>query len=191
MYPYIAEVTAIIKGLLTLQGTDHLGANHSSCGDGDPMNTCLVLRHSISKWPYFFFSLSLSCTEQWQLLQDQCKLFSSYLHLNPKVISSILPFHETAAGKVPHKDNSQLFENGVHPLQALCELFFFVLVQLMFGCEHFDINLLGFVVKAFSWSSLKHPSGLYPSFKNSESPNVSSKRSSSLVSMFKPSEHYI
>ena len=101
---------------------------------------------SFSTFSYRMMNKSLQC---------QCKLFSSYPHLKPKVISSILPIHEIATSPLAcAKNNPQMFKEGI-PIPTYCMSFsVFFLFSQYFGCEHIAIVVLGFVFTAFSRSSL-------------------------------------
>ena len=195
---------AINKGLWTLPATDPVGANRSCCGDGESNEhmPCLSsFKKKISLWLVplhlqmgilfsylvtFLYRVIKVSARPWQ-----CKLFSSHVHL----ISSFFPFHETVCCKWGSsvRQSITLWRRSSSPaVFKLCMSFsLFLMFNLCFDYEHFAIDVVGPVLMAFSWSSLKYTSGLSSPSNNSESPKICPKHCSSSTSMFKASEHYL
>ena len=134
----MAEVTAIIRGLLTLQGTDHVGANQSCCCNSKS-NEHISCSSSFNK------NYSMNCATPSEnghafpflchmFVQNNescCKTSASYFHLTftwiQKWYHQFFPFMKLLQVRFLTKTihNSLKKEFTTYSLQALCAAFLF------------------------------------------------------------------
>ena len=124
----------------------------------------------------------------WMCWQEQCKLFSSHLHLNLKVISSILPFHSEYCcmwGSSEGQSTTLLWRSSALTIFSPCISFSpSFLFGWCFDHEHFATHVKGSLLNTFNWNSWNSPYGSSSSSNNAGSPKIYSKQSTTSPSMF-------